>query len=109
MKSLKEDKGAKSDTIFKSEILKELTDRFSSFKTVSKFDDEIAESEKLVHSFSDLEETFKSLLNEHFPKLLNKNLTEEELDDLLFDVGEEFRHILYHIHTPKYYRYLQEE
>ena len=32
----------------------------------------------------------------------------EELFDVLIDIGEEFRHILYHIHDPKFYKYLED-
>lgn len=67
------------------------------------------ESETLAHCFIDIEESCKCMLNELFPKLLSSNMNEDEVDEILLDIGEEFRHILYHIKDPKFYKYLQED
>jgi hypothetical protein len=45
-------------------------------------------------------------LEEQLPRLTNSQLTAPEIHDLLLEIGEEFRHILYHIKGPKFYRYL---
>ena len=37
-----------------------------------------------------------------------KNLNPEEMNSLLLDIGEEFRHILYHILDSRFYAYLRE-
>lgn len=37
---------------------------------------------------------------------MNDKASPAELFDALLDIGEELRHILYHIHDPKFYRYL---
>lgn len=43
------------------------------------------------------------------PKLFSERLNEEQIDDLLHKIGEEIRHILYHIKDPKFYEYLRED
>lgn len=76
-------------------------------KKVNDFDDKKdKEAWSLAHSFIDLEESFKTLLNELFPKLIDKNIKEAEIEDTLLEIGEEFKHILYHIFDPKFFRYL---
>jgi len=64
----------------------------------------------LADSFADLEGSFRALLDEQLPKLAQGNLPPSETYDLLLDIGEEFRHILYHIlEQQKFYRYLVPE
>ena len=88
-------------TIIISEVL-------SISKQVTSLDSEKEkEASTLAHCFLDLQESFNKFNNELLPKI-NQNLNEEEIDDLLLDIGEEFRHILYHIKDSKFYNYLQE-
>lgn len=42
----------------------------------------------------------------HLAKLTGKSLGPNEIYPILHDIGEELRHILYHIKDPHYYRYL---
>ena len=67
------------------------------------------ESETLAHCFLDIEESCKVMINELFPKLLSDSINEDDVDEILYDIGEEFRHVLYHIKDPKFYNYLQED
>ncbi len=67
------------------------------------------ESETLAHCFLDIQESCKVMINELFPKLLSDNMNEEDVDEILYDIGEEFRHVLYHIKDPKFYDYLKED
>jgi hypothetical protein len=60
----------------------------------------------LAHAFLDLEESFRRFVEEYLPALLQRDLTESEVCAMLEDIGEEFRHILYHIRDPRFYRYL---
>jgi hypothetical protein len=60
----------------------------------------------IAHSFSDIEESFSKFLDVYLPRVVMDNLTPEEIEDILFDIGEEFRHILYHIKDLKYFRHL---
>jgi len=43
------------------------------------------------------------------PKLLNEDLSPEELNEVLLDIGEELRHILYHIKDPRFFGYLTDD
>jgi hypothetical protein len=74
---------------------------------VNKYDDkEYKESWTLAHSFNDIEESIKKILNELLPKLRSIEIQETQINDLLLDIGEEFRHIIYHIKDPKFFKYL---
>ena len=87
--------------------IKALAERLSKCPEVTKYDQgDEKEAGVLAHSFADLEESFKTFLNEQLPRLMDKRTTPAELCDTLLEIGEEFRHILYHIHDPKFYRYL---
>ncbi len=62
----------------------------------------------IAHALSDLEDSFCVVVKELLPKLLDETKSAEELDELLLDVGEELRHILYHIKDTRYFGYLSE-
>lgn len=62
----------------------------------------------LAHDFLDLEGSFRIFLQEQLPRLKSGNLGLDEISDLLLDIGEEFRHIVYHIRNSRYYHYLRE-
>jgi hypothetical protein len=90
--------------------VKRLAERLSQCPEVTKYDQgEEKEAGVLAHSFGDLEESFRTFLNEQLPRLINDQATPAELCEILLDIGEEFRHILYHIHDPKFYQYLRHE
>lgn len=86
-----------------------LAKKFQKYECVSKFDsDNDPEAWRLAHSLIDLEESFKEILNNSLP-VLRKADSEEEIHDALLDIGEELRHILYHIKDPKFFSYLFED
>jgi len=92
-----------------SEKIKMLAQNLRKSEKVNSFDSlEERESETLAHSILDIEESCKTLLNNLFPKLEPTTLSQDEINELLFDIGEELRHILYHINDPKFYDYLKE-
>jgi len=64
------------------------------------------ESDILSYSLTELNESFRRFIEELFPQLIHKDLEEEEIYNLLHEIGEEFRHILYHIKDSNYYNYL---
>ncbi|MCP5468592.1 MAG: hypothetical protein H7A32_04920 [Deltaproteobacteria bacterium] len=93
-----------------SKRLKGIADNLRKSAKVNSFNQvEELESDTLAHSFLDIDESCRTLLNDLFPKLESTDLSEKEIDELLFDIGEELRHILYHIKDPKFYNYLKEE
>ena len=65
------------------------------------------EPETLAHAFSDIEESLRKFLDQQLPKLADSSLQGEQLEDLLLDISEEFRHILYHLHDPEFFRVLE--
>lgn len=86
---------------------KQIAERLSKLPEVTRYDKgEHKEAWDLAHSFLDLEESFTKYKEDHLPKLTKQNLSDKELNDALLDIGEEFRHILYHIANPKFYEYL---
>lgn len=68
--------------------------------------EEEKESVRLAHAIIDMSESFKVISDTLAPKLSASNVTEEEVEDILFDIGEELRHIVYHIKDPKFYEYI---
>jgi len=62
----------------------------------------------LVHSLADLEESFDRYVNELLPRLLAPNVDASSVEDVLFEITEELRHVLYHIQDPKFFRHLTE-
>ncbi|MDR0829613.1 MAG: hypothetical protein LBN95_05840 [Prevotellaceae bacterium] len=63
------------------------------------------QSNILANSLMDIEESLQTI-NINIPKLYSKNINAEEIDDIILDIGEEFRHILYHIKDTKVFEYL---
>jgi hypothetical protein len=76
-----------------------LIEALSKFPCISRLDDAShLEAEYLVHDFSDLEESFHKLLDELFPKVKqHAALTNEEMEDLLWNIRSEMEHIHYHL------------
>ena len=57
------------------------------------------EPEVLVHALSDLEEEFSRFLEHSLPRLVASKSC-EQARDVLAEVREQFRHVLYHIRDP---------
>jgi hypothetical protein len=89
------------------ERVKHLADRLSRIPSVSQFDlPGEPQGGTIAHALSDLEDSFSVVLNDLLPKLLDETKSPDQLDDVLLDIGEELRHILYHIQDTRYFRYL---
>jgi hypothetical protein len=100
----------RSTLIMTPEVALRLMDRLSKVKSVSRFDRPgQPESGTLAHSLTDLEQSFREILDVLLPKLVDESLTPDQLNDVLLDVGEELRHVLYHIKDPKFFGYLLED
>jgi len=77
---------------------------------VSRYDTpEEAEAWTLAHALLDLEQSFVTFNRELLPALERGALSSEGILDTLHSIGEEFRHILYHIGDPQFFRYLQSD
>ena len=91
------------------EKVAELAKRLSDCPEITRYDSQDHnEAWALADGFSDLEEAFHAILDNYLPKLADKQTTGEALMDVLDDIGEEFRTILWHIKEPKFYQYLHD-
>lgn len=93
-----------------AEKLKILAEHLDTCEGVRNYD--VAEGEKeawtLSHGFLDLAQSFRVFLDYQLPKLQNEHLEPDQIQNLLLDIGEEFRHILYHINDLRFYGYLRD-
>lgn len=90
--------------------LKGLAERLNRCEQVIRYD---TATEKqawtLAHNFLDLAESFRTFLDKQLPRLRDESFGCAELNDVLTDIGEEFRHILWHIHNAEFYAYLRDD
>lgn len=86
-----------------------ITENIKLSQKVNGFDDhEINEAGTIAHGLLDIEQSLSVIKHELLPALLSEDISEEKVDDVLFDIGEELRHILYHINDMRYYAYIKE-
>lgn len=64
------------------------------------------QADTLANALIDIEDALNRI-NERIPKLYLEDLTNDEVDDLILELGEELRHILYHINDTPVYDYLK--
>ena len=84
-----------------------LAERLINYPAIAKYDQPgDKEGGNLAHAFSDLEEAFLTFLEDQLPKLTESDLDEAAIYDLLLDIGEELRQILYQIQHTRFYAYL---
>lgn len=89
--------------------LQQIAERLATCPHVTRYDTaEEKQAWTLAHNFLDLAESFKTFLNEQLPRLKDGRLSAEEINTLLLDIGEEFRHILYHLRDAEFYAYLRD-
>ncbi len=60
-------------------------------------------SEALALALFDISEAIETVYNELISKFLDNKLSNEESNDFLLDLKQEFNHILYHIEDAKLY------
>ena len=89
--------------------LQALAERLGACPEVTRFDRGAdKEAWTLAHAFSDLEESFARFLGDLLPRLTGLDSSASETYETLMDVGEELRHVLYHIKDPRFYNYLHD-
>lgn len=90
--------------------LMQLEQRLSKIPEIAQFDKPAEpQGHTLTHALAGWEDSFSRFLTELLPKLLNEKATNHELIDTVHDIGDELRHVLYHVHDVKYFRYLLEK
>lgn len=87
--------------------VKALSDHLSASERVRIFDAPgEPESWTIAVALRDIEKSCSEIFQEQLPPLVSGSLPKSEIDERLHRIGEELRHILYHIHDTKYYAYL---
>jgi hypothetical protein len=87
----------------------ELAKRLSEYPEITRYDSgDHKEAWALADGFSDLEQAFRAFLDQHLPKVVDPHVKGEALMDVLQDIGEDFRTILWHIQDPKFYSSLHD-
>lgn len=84
-----------------------LVERLSKIDAVSRFDrrDE-PQSATLVHALTDMEKSFREILDTLLPRLVDEAADSDQIEDALLEIGEELRHIHYHLKDPEFFGYL---
>jgi hypothetical protein len=83
---------------------KAVAERLGRLPTVKQFDEkEEPQGWTIVNALSDMEGSFRTLTKELFPKLKDATLSGEQLQDVLWDICEELRHIHYHLTDTRYF------
>jgi hypothetical protein len=88
-----------------------LANRLSHIPEVAQFDmPGEPQGDTLAHALSHWEDSFAAILDELLPKLVKEEAASaEQTNDILHDLGDQLRHILYHIRDTKYFRYLLDD
>lgn len=55
----------------------------------------------ILHALVDIKESMDAIYSNILPKLSVEGISQDEVQDLLWDIREEFRHVEYHIHDSK--------
>lgn len=82
-----------------------LLDRLEGSSAVQRYGQD--EARTLVHAFADIESSARRFLQEQLPRLVSAKTKGAALDELLFEIREEFRHMLYHMHDPQFFRVVE--
>jgi len=87
------------------EEVKQLTEVLGRCTLVTKLGDD--EVPTMAIALADIEGSMRVFLTDQLPRLKDPKLTDEQLEDLLLDIREEFRHIAYHFHDPQFFRVIE--
>lgn len=82
-----------------------LLERCPSVSQVDNGTDE-PESWMLAYTLSHLEESFRNFLDVRLPALVEAGGDETKTFEALHAIGEDLRHILYHLRDSTYFRYI---
>jgi glucose-6-phosphate-specific signal transduction histidine kinase len=97
-------------TLLTPETIAAIAKRLSALPSVSRYDlSEERQAETIAHAAADIERSCRELTDKILPRLLDQSLDQQALEDVLFDLGDELRHIIYHVQDTKYFAYLSED
>ncbi len=72
---------------------------------IQKLNDQEKESNKLAYTLLEINESADEI-RKHINLLLNDRIENDEINDIIWDIGEELYHILYHLKNNKFYSYI---
>ncbi len=82
--------------------MKTLVEVLSQSPRVARFDSaDFVEADAIANAIVDMERTFKVLMADVFPKLLASRGSAEAIDEVLWEIRDNLRHIVYHIKDCK--------
>lgn len=61
---------------------------------------------EIAHGLVDIRQATRNIFEELLPRLLELHPGSEEAEDLLFEIGEDYRHIGYHIRDARFFAYV---
>ena len=82
-----------------------LRDRLQSLPSVIASGSE-SEPDIRAHALLDIGEVCDRISPTLVPRLVGEGTTNEQLEEMLAEIGENLREILYHVRDPLYFRYL---
>jgi hypothetical protein len=86
------------------ESINSLTEKLGAIPVVSQYDsDDEPEAASLAWSLSELEGSFLTFLTELLPRLTDTSASLDDAKDALFDIRDEFLHVLYHLRDPRFF------
>ena len=90
--------------------IKKLAEGLDRLQPIRKFDsDTDKQAWTIAHALSDIEDSSLKLVRVCIPRLVKQAQSQEEILSALHDVGEELRHILYHVKDTRFFAYLVDE
>lgn len=63
----------------------------------------------VAHGLADIEQSCRAIVDDHLPALLAASGDPVACQEVLLQLGEDLRHILYHTRDIRFFRYLREE
>lgn len=85
--------------------INKLAKRLAEVELIAKYNEgKHKEAWNIAYAFPDLEASFEKFSQDLLPKLLKSNLSDDEIKETLIEIGEEFRHIIYHIKDSRYFK-----
>lgn len=86
--------------------IKQLSEKLSQVPNVCRFDsEEEPQCWALAHVLTEFKQCSEKINKDFVPKILEET-DNDKIEDLLHDIGEEFRFIVYLIQNSKYYDHL---
>lgn len=86
------------------ETIRQLAERLDSFEFIKRLDQsDEPEAWVLAAALSEIEEILGTILGKYLPELLRAESSEEG-QDALVELLEAFRHTLYHVREPRFFR-----